>query len=150
MSMDRTGFRIALAAGALGGLVLAGCAATPVPRALVISQKCADLDFPVYFKRFSAKLTAPARAIIVDAGRQSQGCPVASVTVLGLSGGKDPHRRLLDLSSKRASVVAKALAQAGFPEPVFKVQAEAQGLTGEEAAREPLQRRAEVVIKFSR
>jgi outer membrane protein OmpA-like peptidoglycan-associated protein len=139
-----------MVAGGLGVLLLAGCAATPKPRPLVISQKCADLDFPVYFERFSARLTAPARAIIVDAGKQSEGCPVAGVTVLGLSGGKDPNRKLLDLSSKRASVVAKALAQAGFPEPTFTVQAQAQGLTGEEASREPMQRRAEVLIKFSR
>lgn len=147
--MSRTGFRIAMA-GALGALLLAGCAATPRPGPLVISQKCADLDFPVYFQRFSAKLTPPARAIIADAGRQSEGCPVASVTVMGLSGGRDPNHKLLDLSSKRASMVAKALAQAGFPEPTFNVQAQAQGLSGDEGAREPMQRRAEVLIKFAR
>lgn len=146
--MGRTGFRIAMAGG-LGMLLLAGCAATPRPKALVISQKCSDLDFPVYFERFSAKLTAPAHAIIVDAGKQSDGCPVATVTVMGLAGGHDPHRKLLDLSSKRASVVAKALAEAGFPEPTFNVQAQAQGLTGDEASREPMQRRAEVIIKFA-
>lgn len=143
-----TGLRIAVAGG-LGMLLLAGCAATPRPGPLVISQKCSDLDFPVYFERFSAKLTAPARAIIVDAGKQSDGCQVANVTVIGLAGGRDPNRKLLDLSSKRASVVAKALADAGFPQPTFNVQAQAQGLTGDEATREPLQRRAEVVIKFS-
>jgi outer membrane protein OmpA-like peptidoglycan-associated protein len=147
--MSRTGIRIAMASG-LGMILLAGCAATPRPGPLVISQKCADLDFPVYFQRRSAKLTAPARAIIVDAGKQSEGCPVSSVTVLGLAGGRDPNRKLLDLSSKRASAVAKALALAGFPEPTFTVQAQAQRLSGDEAAREPLQRRAEVVIKFTR
>lgn len=146
--MGWTGFRIGVAAGLAGALGLAGCTTTPKPGPLVISQKCADLDFPVYFQRYSAQLTAPARAIIADAGRASVGCPVARVTVVGLSGGPDPHHRLLDLSSKRASTVAKALAQAGFPEPVFKVEAQAQGLTGREAAREPLQRRAEVMVNF--
>ena len=63
--------------------------------------------------------------------------------------GPDPRRRLLDLSSKRASTVAKALAQAGFPEPTFTVEAQAHGLTGDEAAREPMQRRAEVIIRFA-
>src|SRR4051812_32136368 len=120
--MSRTGIRIAITGG-LGALLLAGCAATPRPGPLVISQKCADLDFPVYFERYSAKLTAPARAIIVDAGQQSDGCSVASVTVIGLAGGLDPHHKLLDLSSKRASMVAKALADAGFPQPTFNVQA---------------------------
>lgn len=147
--MDSTGFRIGAAVAVLAGLGIAGCASTPAPRPLVITQRCADLDFPVYFGRFSAKLTAPARQIVVDAGRQSQGCQVASVTVLGLAGGPDPRRRLLDLSSKRASTVAKALAQAGFPEPTFTVEAQAHGLTGDEAAREPMQRRAEVIIRFA-
>jgi outer membrane protein OmpA-like peptidoglycan-associated protein len=148
--MDRTAFRIGAATAVIGALGIAGFAATPRPGPLVISQKCSDLDFPVYFQRFSAKLTPPARLIIADAGQQSKGCPVASVTVVGLSGGRDPNRKLLDLSSKRASTVAKALAEAGFPEPTFKVQAEAQGLSGQEATREPLQRRAEVLIKFAR
>lgn len=147
--MDRTAFRIGATVAVLVALGVAGCAATPKPGPLVISQKCSDLDFPVYFQRFSAKLTPPARLIINDAGKQSEGCPVASVTVLGLAGGRDPNHKLLDLSSKRASTVAKALAQAGFPEPTFKVGAEAQGLSGEEGTREPMQRRAEVVIKFA-
>lgn len=131
-------------------LALAGCAATPKPRPLVISQQCADLDFPVYFNRFSAKLTGPALQVVADAGKAAQGCTVASVSVTGLSGGRpDGKASLLDLSSKRASAVAKALTNAGLPAPRFDVTAIASPTPAGADSREPLQRRAEVMIQFA-
>ena len=133
----------------LAALAIAGCAATPRPGPLVISQQCADLTFPIYFNRLSAKLTGPALQVIADAGRASQGCTVASVSVVGLSGGKDPHHRLLDLSSKRATMVAKALTSAGLPAPRFDVTAIANGHGPEDSSHEPLQRRTEVIIQFA-
>lgn len=147
MSMDRTLIRLGLA---MAGLTLvAGCASTPNPQRLVISQQCADLDFPVYFERFSARLTKPALQVIADAAAATKGCTVASVSVVGLSGGKDPNRKLLGVSSKRASMVAKALTDAGLPAPKFEVSAVANGEGPADPTREPLQRRAEVVIQFA-
>lgn len=140
----------AATAAALLALSIAGCATTPPkPRQLVISQTCADLDFPIYFEHLSAHLTHTAEMVVADAGRAAKACTVASVSVVGLSGGKDPHHALLDLSAKRASAVAKALEQAGLPEPKFDVQAEATGEGPADPSREPMQRRAEVIIKFA-
>jgi peptidoglycan-associated lipoprotein len=147
MRMHKTLIGLGFAALAL---TLVGCAATPRPRALVISQQCADLDFPVYFNRFSAKLSGPALQVIADAGKAAQGCTVANVSVTGLSGGRpDGKRNLLDLSSKRATAVAKALTNAGLPAPRFDVTAVATTTPAGADSREPLQRRAEVVIQFA-
>ena len=51
----------------LAALAIAGCAATPRPGPLVISQQCADLDFPVVGascmcegQRFADRVPAPA------------------------------------------------------------------------------------------
>ena len=148
MSTNRTLILLGLAAAGLAAM--AGCASKPNPQRLVITQQCADIDFPVYFQRKSAQLTKPALMVIADAGRAAKACTVASVSVVGLSGGVDPNRQLLDISSKRASTVAKALTDAGLPAPKFEVSAVASGEGPADSQREPLQRRAEVVIQFAR
>lgn len=147
MAINRTTIRWGLIVA--GGALLAACASAPNPQKLVITQQCADLDFPVYFQRMSARLTKPALMVIADAGQAAKNCTVASVSVVGLSGGRDPNRQLLGLSSKRASAVAKSLTDVGLPAPRFDVTAVANGEGAADRGHEPLQRRAEVVIQFS-
>jgi outer membrane protein OmpA-like peptidoglycan-associated protein len=148
--MNRILIRLGQAGAATTLLAAAGCAmVSPHPKQVVISQQCTDIDFPVYFEAKSAALTKPARRVIADAGRGAKGCTVASVSVVGLSGGRSSSERLLDISSKRASTVAKALTDAGLPAPKFDVSAVANGQAPADASREPLQRRAEVIIQFA-
>ena len=53
----------------------------------------------------------------------------------------------LTLSQRRAQTVAAALAEAGWPTPVFEVEAAgAAGATTATGAQEPLRRRTEIIV----
>ena len=73
-------------------------------------------------------------------------CKVGTVEVLGLAdagASTDP----LELSQKRATVVAQALAAAGLPAPSFDLVARgAAGSTTPSGSRSPSHRRTEVVL----
>jgi peptidoglycan-associated lipoprotein len=143
------------AAVVVGGLVAAallsqGCATT-ARRPLVSDTRCADFNFQVYFEEQSAVVPRAARRVIADAARQVKGCPTATVDVVGLADFRGPPVANLALSRQRAEAVAAALGKTGFPAPGFSVQGVgAAGSVNAQGAIEPLRRRADVYVRFSK
>lgn len=136
----------ALAAGACAAAATASCQSQGGARPpLVASTRCADVSFPVYFEEGSDQLTAAARQVIAARSRQAQGCRIMSAEVLGLADAPGAPAANLQLSQRRASVVAQALAAAGLPAPTFDIRAagDATALTPN-GRRRPLNRKAEV------
>lgn len=139
--------RVIGAAAALAATAtLGGCASMTSHRPLVVSHRCADVRFPIYFQPGSEKLTPEAEAVIHAQTRRVGVCTVGSVEVLGLAdagASTDP----LELSQQRATVVARALAAAGLPAPSFDLVARGTaGATTAAGSRTPIHRRAEVVL----
>lgn len=146
----RTGLIIAAVATAA---VAAGCASRPAPApapqaANAIPVVCADFSFPIYFETNSDRLTAAAMQVLNDGASRVRGCRMGRIDVVGLADADGAAARNMELSRRRATVVADALAAAGLPRPVFDIDAVgAAGALTPSGRPEPLRRRTEVVIR---
>ena len=140
-----------LAGAALATGLLSGCATGKKQEAqLLIPERCGDLTFPVYFASFGAGVTRPGKQLIAEAGRANKECKVVRVDVIGLADYRGTAKENLALSRKRAMAVAKALADAGFPEPTFGVVAAGEsGAIGPGGTPEMMRRRAEVTVHYT-
>ncbi len=139
-----------LASSAALALIAAGCATEPMrktPASVAVVSGCADFSYPIYFEKGSDQLTAAARAVVDSSVKQVHGCKVTKVEVLGLADADGGKQRNLELSRRRASNVAKALAGEGMPTPAFDIDAIGElGARALDGKPEPLRRRTEVVI----
>lgn len=142
---------IGLAALAVAAAGLSGCGVTRfMDRSAVVAEPspCTTKRFEVYFADSEARLTEPARQAIGMTAAQLQGCDIRKVQVLGLSDARGGATANQSLSERRAQAVAEALAAAGWPAPVFDVDAGGEeGAVTEAGVREPMRRRTEVVIE---
>jgi outer membrane protein OmpA-like peptidoglycan-associated protein len=140
--------RSILAAGLI--LAVAGCS-TPGFRnrsdLVVEPSACTEKRFEVYFTEGEARLTEPARQAIGMTAAQLQGCEIRKVQVLGLASATGDAASNLNLSQRRAVAVAEALTGAGWPAPVFDVEAAGDaGAVANSGVQEPMRRRTEVLI----
>jgi len=137
----------AVLAGAVG---LSGCGVTRfMDRSAVVTEPspCTAKRFEVYFADSEARLTEPARQAIGMAAAQLQGCDIRKVQVLGLSDARGGATANQSLSERRAQAVAEALTAAGWPTPVFEVEAIGdEGAVTDSGVREPMRRRTEVLV----
>ncbi|WP_158913072.1 OmpA family protein [Caulobacter sp. S45] len=153
MSIRARDFNLVFGLGAAGliGLAVAGCStmepARPAPK---VASTCQDVTFPIYFAEDSDQLTGGAQQVLATAAAQVHGCHIGYVSVLGLTDAQGTPADNLDLSRRRAAVVAAALQGAGLPTPKFEIRAlgEAGALTpGGKSV--PLRRKTEVAIHAS-
>lgn len=137
-------------AGIALGLALSGCAFPRfMDRSAVVTEPspCTAKRFEVYFADGEARLTESARQAIGMTAAQLQGCDIRKVQVVGLADARGGATANQDLSERRAVAVAEALTAAGWPAPVFEVEAAGDtGATTEGGVREPMRRRTEVLI----
>jgi outer membrane protein OmpA-like peptidoglycan-associated protein len=134
----------------LAAVAMAGCSGTGFrDRSDLVAEPsaCVEKRFEVYFADSEARLTEPARQAIGMTAAQLQGCDIRKVQVLGLSDARGGAAANQDLSERRAQAVAEALTAAGWPAPVFEVEAAGDtGAVGDSGVREPMRRRTEVLI----
>ena len=139
------------ASAILAGAALAACASTPLTpsaSASLTRAPCADVSFPIYFAKGSDQLSDPARQAIQAGHAQVRACQVREVDVFGLTSMDGPADQSLQLSQRRAAVVAQALADSGLPRPLFDVQGlGASGARTAKGAPAMLQRKTMVVIR---
>ena len=139
---------IAVAAVAAG---LAGCESTRrfLHRDHLVAepQVCAPKRFEVYFADSEATLTPAARQAIGMTAAQLQGCDIRKVQVVGLADARGGVQANLTLSERRARAVADALVGAGWPTPVFEVDAAGESGATAGGVNEPLRRRTEVLVE---
>lgn len=144
------GLRIMMVAAAVA-TGLAGCESTrrfwDRDQLVADPQACASKRFEVYFADSEATLTPAARQAIGMTAAQLQDCDIRKVQVIGLSDARGGVQANLTLSGRRARAVADALVGAGWPTPVFDV--DAAGETGATAGgvNEPMRRRTEVLVE---
>ena len=132
------------------GLSAQGCT-TPDRARLVSEPRCTDSEFQVYFAEQSAEVSRAARRVVRSAAYQAKGCQVAAVDVVGLADFHGPAEPNLALSRQRAQAVADALVKAGLPAPQFHVAALGdKGAVTAEGQIEPLRRRADVYVRYTR
>lgn len=147
-----TNGRILIGVALLGGLALAGCETSGrmvKDRSQIVATPttCTPKRFEIYFADSEARLTEAARQAIGLTATQLQGCNIKTVKVLGLSDARGGAAANLDLSERRAKMVAEALAAAGWPSPAFDVGAAGDdGAIAAPGVREPLRRRTEVLV----
>jgi peptidoglycan-associated lipoprotein len=131
-------------------VALSGCAGPRfMDRSAVVAEPsaCTAKRFEVYFADSEARLTEPARQAIGMTAAQLQDCDIRKVQVIGLADARGGAAANQGLSERRALAVAEALTAAGWPAPVFEVEAAGDvGATTETGAREPMRRRTEVLI----
>ena len=144
------GLRI-FAAAAVVAVGLAGCESTRRfwDRDQLVAQPetCAPKRFEVYFADSEATLTPAARQAIGMTAAQLQGCDIQKVQVIGLSDARGGAQANLTLSGRRARAVADALVGAGWPTPVFEVDAAGETGATTGGINEPLRRRTEVLVE---
>jgi len=142
--------RLISVAGLAVAVGLSGCGVTQfMDRSAVVAvpSPCIETRFEVYFADSEARLTESARLAIGLSAAHLQGCVIRKVQVLGLSDARGGATANQSLSQRRAVVVAEALTSAGWPAPVFDVDAEGEsGAMSDAGLREPMRRRTEVLI----
>ena len=121
------------------------------PATATLGPSCAHVKFPIYFARASDVLSDPAHQAIIAGAAEVKGCRVKEVDVFGLADMDGPAGRNLELSRRRAQVVAQALAASGFPPPLFDVKGLGES-NAHTAAGAPamLQRKTLVVIQVAK
>lgn len=134
----------------LAAVVISGCAMTGFKnRSDLVAEPsaCTAKRFEVYFADSEARLTESARQAIGMTAAQLQGCEIRKVQVVGLSDARGGAEANQSLSERRAVAVAEALTAAGWPAPVFDVDAVGdEGAVADSGVREPMRRRTEVLI----
>jgi peptidoglycan-associated lipoprotein len=131
----------------LGACATARSARDRIVRAPV---RCVDQTVQIYFEPDSAEITKEGRAVLALAAKDSRGCRVAGVDVLGLADSAGAADANLELSKRRAQAVTEALTATGLPAAEFKVVAAGQaGATTSKGDVRPLRRRADVVLHLS-
>jgi len=146
--VSRSGWAPAVALAAM----LGGCghmAEMETQARILAEPACTDFFFPIYFADKSDQLSLPARALILHAGRHAHahGCEVAEVQVVGLADDNGPADARLELSRKRAHLVAEALMAAGLPPAEFQLSPLGAAAPPPRPDA-PLKRRADVYIRF--
>lgn len=115
---------------------------------VAVPTTCADQRFDIYFAEAQARLTEPAREAIGLYAARLQTCEIKAVRVLGLASASGDSAANRDLSERRAVAVSDALAAAGWPLPVFSVEAAGDaGAVSADGVAQPLRRRTEVVVE---
>jgi peptidoglycan-associated lipoprotein len=148
MAVSKIKVLMGVTVAAAGGF-LAGCQSTPhvVPMATASRPACVDVTFPIYFAQGSDQLTPTAAQVIQTQAAVVRGCRIGYVSVLGLTDAAGSSSGNLDLSRRRASSVARALADAGLPAPKFEVSGQGEsGALTDKGRPVPLRRKTEVVI----
>lgn len=144
-------------AAVAGVLLLSGCAQVSqgVRRvanrnAVVAAPSCQDFSFPIYFETGADRLTAAALQVIDDNASRVKACPVSQVAVTGLADAEGDPQANLELSRRRATVVAQALSARGYPTPSFDIAAGGEaGATGPRGAAAPMRRVTQVSVTFA-
>lgn len=111
---------------------------------------CDDVPFVVYFAWDSAALTPQARRVIAQAAEQSSRCDVTRVLIEGHADRSGGESYNVGLSRRRAEVVEVALVDEGIDQDVIETVARGESEPAVDTAdgvREPLNRRAEVLIE---
>ncbi len=132
----------------LAALSLGACATTPRFETSSFNP-CEDVSIALYFESFSAEIGPEARAALKGAARQTKGCNVRAIDVLGLAdpvGAVDTNQKL---SEDRALAVSEALRGLGLT----GMKLAAAGETGSVAtggAVAPLRRRVDIIIRLER
>lgn len=138
---------VAVAALGLGLLTLGGCASGPRFE-LPGFKPCADVAIGLYFESFSAEIGPEAQAALKGAARQTRGCQVTGIEVLGLAdpvGAVDANQKL---SEDRALAVETALRGLGLTGMTLTAAGEAGSVTPGGAVA-PLRRRVDIVVRMT-
>ncbi len=111
-------------------------------------SQCVERSFEIYFREGQAQLTAPARDLIRLTATQLSACDIRRVRVTGLASATGAPAANQVLSERRAATVAEAFAMAGWPAPIFEVEARgAEGAVSSDGRPEPMRRRTEVWVE---
>ncbi|MEH6664658.1 MAG: OmpA family protein [Brevundimonas sp.] len=129
-------------------LAVAGCSFAGRDALVTDPAGCAEQRLDIYFEEGEARIARPARDLIALTGQRLQACRIEGVEVIGLASATGDPARNLTLSERRATAVADAMREAGWPAPQFTLSAagEAGAMTGDGLA-EPLRRRTVIVVR---
>jgi outer membrane protein OmpA-like peptidoglycan-associated protein len=133
-------------------LTLSACATMKSARDRIVRApaRCTDQTVQIYFEPDSALVTKEGRAVLNLAAKDSHGCKVTGVDVLGLADSVGAPDANLELSKRRAQAVTEALATAGLPNAEFKMAAAGQaGAVNSQGDPRLLRRRTDVVLHLS-
>jgi outer membrane protein OmpA-like peptidoglycan-associated protein len=138
---------------ALTGAAPAAPAPAPAPptapRAAAPAPACENVDFIVYFEFDQSDLTTQASDTIAAAAQRASNCSVTRVNIEGHADRSGSPAYNTALSERRARAVSAELVRRGIPASAITVEALGESQPAVETpdgAREPLNRRAEVVI----
>jgi len=132
-------------------LTLSACATGPQTSASFGPAACYERSFEIYFERFEDQLNAPAREAIDTVQGQLRGCRIDSVRVLGLAGAAGDTQDNLDLSARRALVIADYMErERGWSRSNFVTLAAGEaGATTPEGLNQPMRRVARISVHAS-
>lgn len=113
---------------------------------------CGDVAFPVYFAWDRSDLTQEARSAISESVNVANRCGVTSASVSGFTDTSGSKKYNMGLSQSRASIVRDELVRDGVNGSVISTAAFGEtdlAVHTPDGVREPMNRRAQVVLRTS-
>lgn len=132
------------------GAAPAPVAPPPVERTPAPAPTCSDVPFVVYFEFDQSTLTDQARQVIARASQQAAECDITRVEIEGHTDRSGSQAYNARLSERRARVVRDELIRLGVAASLISIEARGESepaVATPDGAREPLNRRTEVVIR---
>ena len=143
------GLRYALTAPPAAPMAAAPPAPPSAPVAAPVAAACENVDFIVYFEWDESALTSQASQTIAAAADQAERCDITRVTVEGHADRSGAASYNVALSERRARTVRDELIRQGVGASAISIEARGESdpaVDTPDGAREPLNRRSEVVI----
>jgi peptidoglycan-associated lipoprotein len=126
---------------------LAACA-SPSEETAFDPAACTERDFNVYFEQFEADLSPEAREAIAAVEHSLQGCRIEHVRIIGLAGPVGTEAANMEISTRRAQVIAAYLERSTqWPRSVFELRAAGEeNATTDDGLNRPMRRRGRVTV----
>ena len=111
---------------------------------------CMPQKMVFYFGSWETALNELSQKEIRMVQSKLTGCSIDSVQIIGMAGAPGDVEANMDVSRKRAEIVADALAAGGWPRDRFTIEVHGEeGSTTADGLIKPMRRRAEVSVAAS-
>lgn len=130
--------------------LLAACAspdpAVKTAAAPVDASSCHSGSFDIYFGEWDASLSDASREMLATAQKKFAGCVIENVRIVGMADASGDYNSNMEISDRRARVVADALNEGGWPKSKLELRSAGEEGATVDGVQQPMRRLARVTV----
>jgi outer membrane protein OmpA-like peptidoglycan-associated protein len=139
--------RFLSAAAFAWALAASACSTAPASTpAAADASFCTSGSFDIYFSEWDASLSEASREMLATAQKKYDGCVIEHVRIVGMADASGDYNANMEISDRRARVVADALNRGGWPSSTFDVRSAGQEGATVDGVEQPMRRLARVTV----